>query len=70
MVLKRTLSRIGLSERDDLILKLIDSDITDIQNGNEGVEWLKRILKNGWKGYDSFSMKELTKEFEGRCLPE
>jgi hypothetical protein len=70
MSTNRTLTRVQLNERDELVLRLIENDIQDIQNGETGVEWLKTVLKNGFKGYDSFSMTQLKKEFDGRCLPE
>lgn len=70
MALNRTLSRVQLNEREELVIKLIENDIQDIQNGKDGVEWLKTVLKNGFKGYDSFSISQLKKEFDGRCLPE
>jgi hypothetical protein len=65
----RTLGRNAVSEKEDIVNKLINSDLQDFQNGKD-IDWFKTILGSGWKGYRNMGVVELKREFAGRCLSE
>lgn len=53
-----------VTEREKLIDDLVDDDLNTIQSG----EWayVSDILREGFKGYSNYTMKELKKEHKER----
>lgn len=55
--------------REEVIDALIDDDM-DTTNAIDGQGYLYLILRNGVKGYDNYTSKELEQEYNERLNPE
>jgi hypothetical protein len=51
--------------REEMIQKLVDSDLEGITMG-KSIKFLKRILYDGWKGYNEMSDLELQDAYQHR----
>lgn len=53
--------------REEMIDKLVKSDLEDM-SAEKSLKFLKRILRNGWKGYNEMSDAELKVTYLHRDL--
>ena len=51
--------------REEIIRKLVDSDLNNISL-EKSIKFLRRILLNGWKGYNEMTDSELKEAFNHR----
>jgi hypothetical protein len=54
------------ADREELVTYLADSDFDYIMETDGGLELLDSYLRNGFKGYDAYTMEELVVEYKQR----